>query len=677
MTKKFLKTLLCIFYILLFYNISFLSAESNTISLYNLFTKNKYSDSERMIFINLILNHESVFNLNSIGMEREFVKDGLITYKIRVGNNKSIKKINLKIYQENNLITSKENLEVNKSDSAFFIKLPGFIGNYKFIFKHNNKTKHFKLNATAIECKNGLFFLNGEIFIIKGMNQNFISPEFVNSEALLMKKIGVNTIRTPKEGWREKLGETASIMVMPLVGGSYGGNWIKKTRSYQDFLRISKTKNIGFEKLVENFSSDPYLLLLLLGNESISEPFPLTEKLNIKNGTPWKRIQDWQRMLWKKAKKVDKTILTSYSNNISDYLPPEELEVYSFNSYMYPERYLSRLPFSEFVKSKGFPKKPYIHTEFGSFAVVPQAYKLGPNHPILEKIHSWNIKNRWLELIRIGTSGGCVYCWKDKANEENNMEDYGFTNNGILTAKAEKKLGYYTVSEIYRDISIKKIQIKGRYYIEIENLRPYNLNDIQLNIFSKGAESSYFFQQIKPYSKVHLEYTTKVFDNKTKYSFKYTTHQGLLNINEGYLNKEWENQLKLKELEMRPHGKLLGDLLTSEVCDINGRCNFTNISDLEVNDVCVPCFRLRTGEIIFTAFGRKSERTISVKLKYKGKPYLIDTDGNIISEYKKKYILTENGVEIYDLNAPYLPYNVKKRSKKLMDFQLIKLEPNF
>ena len=124
-----------------------------------------------------------------------------------------------------------------------------------------------------------------------------------------------------------------------------------------------------------------------------------------------------------------------YANQDLGFLTPDCLDVYMHNSFLDKDRY--SYAWDDFLRWQGcLPPdgkdgtgRPFVNSEFGANRYLCQPYLGGPNNPFLEKIHAWNLPNRWAEFMEHGTAGGAIY----RLDDLEKPVDQGCSCFGIMT----------------------------------------------------------------------------------------------------------------------------------------------------------------------------------------------------------------------------------------------------
>ena len=446
---------------------------------------------------------------------------------------------------------------------------------------------HLTTPATLVEIRGRQIFLNGEPFLIKGVSGIPANAEVAD----YIQTLGINTVRGnvatgngDQYGYKfMSLASLNSINAPKEIFGKPDAAFWKEAQPYIDKIPETSATTIA----------NPRVLIIQMGNERSGEGHaPGIAPLE----TAPRHIAQMLVAARNAIKPLCPMLPIGYANQDLGFQTPDCYDVYMHNSFLDKDRY--QFPWELFLKWQGCVPpcgpngegRPFVNSEFGANRYLPQSYHGGPNNPVLEKLHAWNISNRWAEFMQNGSVGGDIYNLSDNKD----LHDQGCSRFGILTDDYKIKLACWEVARIWRDFTVDLrgeklfITYKRDYYardcrltitpvngapihLALEDFPPRSSRTIPMKGRANrpGEPSSSAAQPplaspsaLQPFSPSALSFHWRI---------DYTTHSGLLNAAAGACPAKLEQQDFLQRLRARDTAPFLTELFDAEVLTIDGK----------------------------------------------------------------------------------------------------------
>lgn len=528
--------------------------------------------------------------------------------------------------------------------------------------------------TTLVEVRGRQIFLNGEPFMMKGVTGGPASAKIAD----YIHTIGVNTLRGSQGAV-----ESAQYGFMLIVSI----NPINTLKSRFDAAGIIYDAKVP-ECLdrARNRSGDaianPNALILQLGNECVPrEPSP-SDTL----ATPRSRVNRMLVATRDILKELCPILPTGYANNDVPLVVPTRIDVYMHNSYLDKDR--SKSPLINFMKKQhclppdgpNGEGRPFVMSEFGASTYLGNAHHAGATvNPVLEKIHAWNIPNRWAEIMEAGGIGGTIYKIDD--SKDKNAEGGGGTY-GILTADHQPKLAAWEVRRIWRDFTL---ETRGAdLYLHFP--RVYHARDCVLTVTPvNGKPLRFELEDFAPRSSQAIPLKALGLDNATdgfRWRMDYTTHSGLVNAAAGAWPATLEEHDFLALIRKRPTAPFLTELFDTEVLTIDGKPaprTFAEMTDSQ--NVTSLVLRKRNGVAWLVLITREEPDSnplrggITLDIAFKGKVEKVDDITGKPLRDKINAKPTATGMRLKNLQAARIPSAVSPRSKKAFMVPVYRITP--
>ena len=532
--------------------------------------------------------------------------------------------------------------------------------------------------ATLVEVRGRQIYLNNEPFLMKGLTGG---PGDDAKVADYIRTIGVNTLRGQTEGGAGDAAHYGYFMSIVSI------NPINTLKPVFGAANLTYSKKIPecLARAADHRSADaianPNALILQLGNECVpSGP---------SRDTAIARVNQMLIATRNILKQLCPMLPTGYANNEVALKVDPAIDIIMHNSYL-DDR--SKRSLTGYMKSQGcLPPngpdaqgRPFVMSEFGSSAYLGTAHKGGNTiNPVLEKIQSWNIPNRWAEMIDAGAIGGTIYKITDSSGKN---EEGGGGAYGILTADHQPKLSAWEVRRIWRDFTL---EVRGpnllltfpRDYAArdcILTLTPLNAKPIRVELDDFAPRT----QQTIPLKTLGL--ATAAATAGLRWRIDYTTHSGLLNASAGAWPPKLEAQDFLASISKRPTAPFLTELFDAEVRTINNAPaprTFAGMTDAQ--GIISVILRKPNGTAYLVLITREEPgsnplRTgITLDIAFTGKVEKVDdiTGKPLPDKITATPIANGQGLRLKDLKAARIPSAVSHRSAKPFMVPVYRITP--
>lgn len=407
------------------------------------------------------------------------------------------------------LTGSNKNLEVQPDKDGFFdfqLELPCSFDKYNFVltaFDENNNaidSRNIEFNANVIETKNGKLFVNGDEFIIRGINGE-IGVEWNNDRTLsrrqwlnrlnLYKNLGFNAVRL--EGTGSIHVQDAldyGLMVMPVYAQ---GSCNTTEVMIGDLSKPDYEFNTdGHKEMTLMLEKYPNILIWNSGNENHTTP-GYNDKVVMDEYL--KTAQKYMKKFDRAKRPVTYANLDMFGNY---WLFTDGQDVFGYNSYQ------ENKEFEETMKAmyKAI-KKPIVFTEWGFFDNEKKARDFRTNH-----VDEWekNMRDK-LAIMRNaeGSIGGFLYPYHTE------MEDVR---------------GREFLQEVMSPFTLSK---EGNM-IKFENQDVATLRKVSIRIVSPdNVVSSEWAEEIKPGRSIRIDFPEEYQKNpaELRIEMDFETHRGL------------------------------------------------------------------------------------------------------------------------------------------------------
>jgi len=563
-------------------------------------------------------------------------------------------------------------------NGSLWFSLKPRIGKLEINIPIADATLKLLVPAALVETRGRQIYLNGEPFLMKGATGTPESPAIAD----YIHGIGLNTLRgKDTQGISEKYGfmrlySLNSINAPKELFPKPDATFWKEAQSYLDKIPADAVDAIA----------SPHTLIVQLGNERTGGENPPGLK-------PVTTGQRHAAQMLVAARNILKPLAPmlplGYSSEDGAFLTPDCLDVYMHNSYLDKDRY--EYPMSLFIKWQGClppdgPQgqgRPFVNSEFGANRYLCQSYHGGPNNPVLEKIHAWNIPNRWTEFMQNGTVGGCIY----NLNDNKDLHDQGCSRFGILTDDNKVKLACWEVAKIWRDFTLTHDPATDTLHLTYK--RDYPARDIRLTITPvNGKPVQLPLADFPPRSTRAIPIPKSQVPSPESFRWRldYTTHSGLPNAAAGAWPLSLEQQDFLALLRQRDTAPFLTELFDTEVLTTDGKPAPLTLFEMTDSQNVIPVIlRKPNGVLYLVVISRESPNTkagqikqnITLDIAFKGRIEQVDdmTGQPLANAPAIDATPTPTGLHLRNIKASRIPGPIGKRSEKPFMMPVYRITP--
>lgn len=557
-------------------------------------------------------------------------------------------------------------------DGSLWLSLQPRIGRIGIEIRWPGQKEPLRIQAptTLIETVGPQLRVNGEPYLVKGVVAYGVNDQ----DAKLFREMSGNTLRGGNSvAFAEKYGFLA------VAACQRGPTTIVERKSSPTEEEFNRQRALYIERMLPvalQAARSPNTLSVQVGNEQTSGPEPWGKRLGVIR--PFERLDLLLTEIYNAVRPVDLMVPLNYANNAFGYRTPEFYPVYTHNTYLDKDRDWPVL--ERFMELQGADRRPYFNTEFGANNYMPQPYLGAPNHPILEKIHAWNLPNRWETYLKAESNGGVIYCMHDYepgSRMTTNSTDNGFTNFGILTWDGKPKLAVWSVRQMYRDFDVVP-QDSGKLVLKYK--RHYAARKPVLTIEDEnGIPRRYPLTDIAPLAETTVETGSQ--PSTFRWRLDYQTHGGLETAAAGIWPLEADKKAFLRSLEGRETYNLLSRFFDAEVLSFEGAPAPITLKELEdKNGTIRVAFRCTNGDVYLSAFSRKPvndglyHEGVALVTKFEGKAELVDDlTGEPLGQPLDIETIPGGGMKIKGLRVPYIAARFGQRPREAVSFPLIRI----
>jgi len=606
----------------------------------------------------------------------------------RVSNNDG--KLYLQIYSPAGKIS-------DTADGSVWLSLKPKIGTLQINVLAAGEKIQLTTPTTLVEIRGRQIFLNGEPFLIKGVSG---IPE--NEEvAGYIQTLGINTVRGSvatgngdQYGFKfMSLASLNSINAPKEIFGSSDAAFWKEAQQYID--RIGETSATTI--------SNPRVLIIQMGNERSDEGHaPGIAPLE----TTQRHIAQMLVAARNAIKPLCPMLPIGYANQDLGFQTPDCYDVYMHNSFLDKDRY--QYPWELFLKWQGCVPpygpnaegRPFVNSEFGANRYLPQSYHGGPNNPVLEKLHAWNIPNRWAEFMQHGSVGGDIYNLSDNKD----LRDQGCSRFGILTDDNKTKLACWEVARIWRDFTVETrgeellITYKRDYYardcrltltpvrgkpiqIALDDFPPCSIRAIPISAILEGRPPC------RPESLPNTDIApddTEVVPPDFHWRMDFSTHSGLVNAAAGACPAKLEEQDFLARIRQRDTAPFLTELFDAEVLTVDGKPAPPTLFEMIDSQGIIPVIlRKPNGVAYLIPISREKipanhdqiKSGITLDIAFTGKVEKVDDMTGQPLPDAIDATPTPNGLRLKNIKASRIPGRIGQRSDTPFVMPVYKITP--
>lgn len=531
--------------------------------------------------------------------------------------------------------------------------------------------------TTLVEVRGRQIFLNGEPFLIKGV----MSRDITAPDAAYARSLGVNTLR----GF-DALADCERYGFMSITSLSLGPSAAKEVFAAASDADFDAAIGKSVEWLKVNAApavASPNALILQLGNEKTGaggKP-PGAEPLTRAR----RRVSRMLAAARDAVKPLAPMLPIGYANQDLGFLVPDRMDVYMHNSFLHKDRY--RYPWEDFLRWQGcLPPdgpsgqgRPFVNSEFGANRYLCQAHHAGPNNPVLEKIHAWNLPCRWAEFMRHGTAGGVIYCLYDLETPR----DQGCSAFGILTYDGKPKLACWDVARMWRDFDA---DVRGNQLV-LSYRRDYWARGCQLTLTPPGGGTPVRLplEDFPPRSTrtIPLGDLPPGDAAEFRWQLDYTTHSGLPNQAAGAWPARLEQQDFLDRLRSRDTYPFLRELFDAQVVTTAGQPAPPTLAEMARPDGITPVvLRKPNGVAYLLLIARESPNEhgplrdgVSVDVAFPGKVERVDDMTGQPLPLAVDATTIPGGLRLTNLQAARIPELIRDRSDTPFQLPVYRITP--
>ncbi|MDR1154027.1 MAG: hypothetical protein LBL04_04895 [Bacteroidales bacterium] len=579
----------------------------------------------------------------------------------RVGNNDG--QLYLEIYCPEGKISGTAEVKMGKKtlgktdlNGSLWLSLKPKIGRIEINVLASGENIQLTVPTTLVEVIERRIFLNGEPYLMKGATGSPANGEIAD----YVRTIGFNTLRASTEC--EKYGFMGIISLNSInapkeVFDAADDVFERESKKYLDRIGNNSVSAIN----------NPNALILQLGNErSFNSNPPGVDPVN----TVRRRVGQMLVEARNRIKPACPMLPVGYANHDLSFLTPDCFDVYMHNSYYDKDRY--EYPWESFMKWQGcLPPygpdgkgRPFVNSEYGANRYLCQSYLAGPNNPVLEKIHAWNLSELWNVFMKNGTVGGTIYRFDDNSKPI----DQGCSRFGILTDDQKVKLACWEVGQMWRDFTVetdgKKLLVTFR--------RDYHARDCRLTITPVNGEPvQVTLKDFSPHSSRSISLKSLNPDDGYRWRMDFTTHSGLASAAAGAQPVKLEEEDFLSLIRERNTAPFLTELFDTEVLTVTGNPAPPTLFEMTDSQGVIPVIlRKRNGTAYLVIISREDPNTgagqikegLTLDITFKGKVERVDDmTGQPLPDIIDAAPVA-NGLRLTNIKAARIPGPIGQRS---------------
>jgi len=601
----------------------------------------------------------------------------------RVANNDG--KLYLEVYCSPGKLAGNATVEMagktlanGKVDGSLWFSLKPQIGQITIHVAAAGENTQLTAPSTLVEIRGRQIFLNGEVFLMKGVTG---SPENAGI-ADYIHTLGINTLRgntAAASGAEHGFMALASLNSINAPKDIFGKPDDEFWRTAQPF--IDKIPETGAATI-----DNPWTLIVQLGNERTGGGRPPgTAPLSAQH----RQISQMLVHARNAIKPLCPMLPLGYASQDFGHIIPDCLDVYMHNSFLDKDRY--EFPWDLFMKWQGcLPPdglrgegRPFVNSEFGANRYLPQSYHQGPNNPVLEKLHAWNFPNRWAEFMQHGTVGGAIYNLSDNKD----FRDQGCSRFGILTDDNKTKLICWEVAKLWRDFAV---DLHGEN-LRITYKRDYHARDCRLVITPVTGEPLHFkLSDFSPRTStfVALELWGKAnpLTNGFRWRIDYNTHSGLVNVAAGAWPAKLEAEDFLERIAKRDTASFLTELFDAEVLTIDGKPAPLTLAEMTDSNGIIPVILRKPNGVVYlvpisreliTEKNGPIKEGVNLEIAFKGRIEQVDdiTGQPLLGAGAIDAKPQKTGLRLKNIKASRIPGAIGQRSEKPFMMPVYRITP--
>lgn len=465
-----------------------------------------------MVIKDIYLKPKFPLNYNLIKLNK-VIRDGgkfFVPFKVELKNpNNYPLEVITRIFKEEELLKEKIVSLKIKEEKSFFLNPSPHFGYYRVLFEvKKGKISAFtevRKIATTVEVKGTKIYVNGEPFIVKGINVHSLDAYSLDNTKRLMeimKDVGINSLRTDHPHlWQVELAEELNLTYLPLAPFTC-------TNTTEIFQRFEDYPLLGVQALTSEFIKMFKDYANVIYWNSANEVQGEISKM-LKDVYPLYKSEDPYSRPVTYANLGNQNILVGQ-------------DMVSINHYFWPTGVAANLR-PGILETLGMTRKrdiPLIFTEVNSW--------WGP----VQSSGEMAVRDLWDWGLKQGMSGGFIYQLTDAPNRHPGLvDDVRLRNIHLTMANAFKKYFSDLRLEEYRARRINSFKIE--LILTLKNKREFTIQNLRIKVTSLGFENyEAKLKDIKPKEIVKIPLTLKTKsetkeDIVAKVRLNFCTHFGL------------------------------------------------------------------------------------------------------------------------------------------------------
>lgn len=325
-----------------------------------------------------------------------------------------------------------------------------------------------KIGFRKVEIKDGLFFVNGQPVLIKGVNRHEVDPvtgQTISKEAMvkdiqLMKQFNINAVRTchyPNDEYWYQLCDEYGIYVVDEANIESHGIGYDITKTLGNKPSWKDAHLMRLQRMVERDKNHPSIVIWSLGNEA-------------GNGYNF-----YECYLWLKQRDPSRPV--QYERAVSEYRNFSTEFNTDIDNPMYP--YLSSM--IEYAKNNPTQLKPFIMCEYahamgntlGNFKDYWDIIRGYPKN--FQGGFIWDFVDQGLK--KITTKGDTIFAYGGDYGPKGTPSDNNFLCNGLFYPNRTPNPHAWEMKKVYQNIHTRLVNpttisiYNENFFTDLSNIR--------------------------------------------------------------------------------------------------------------------------------------------------------------------------------------------------------------